>query len=127
MSRTPLPEVLERQQNPVEPDAPRIESDDAPLPQDVLGSFIKGRMADIMGNEGKSEELDLELSNILEWARNKGAESPESIFWEIRELMHRLGAPGVGENRVKWVHRYTFLDNQKRAADKEMERMENVN
>lgn len=102
----------------------REESNEAPLPKDIMGSFIKTRMAEIMGREGDSEDLDFELENILQWARDKGATSPEEIFWEIRELMHRLGTPGVGENRVKWVNKYVYFDKEKKVVNQEMERME---
>ena len=114
------PEVLN-----APPDAPRIESNDAPLPQDVMGDFIKGRMAELMGTT--LEDSDMELSNILEWVRNKGADTPEKAFGEVRDLMYRLGTSGLFEGKASQINRYVYFDNQRAQATEEMEAIEDGN
>jgi len=79
---------------------------------------ILGRMADIVGEDGD------ELEGILDWIRRRGADSPERILWEFRNLMNTLSSPRLGESRIKRIYRYVTLDRSVRDAQKEMEQME---
>ena len=76
------------------------------------------RMADIIGEKGD------ELGKILEWIKARGAESPEQMLWEFRNIINTLSSPRIGESKLKRVYRYIALDSTVRDAKKEMMNME---
>lgn len=79
---------------------------------------VLNRMADIIGEDGE------ELTKILEWIKARGAESPEQMLWEFRNIINTLSTPRIGESKLKRVYRYIALDSTVRDAKKQMQQME---
>lgn len=65
------------------------------------------------------------LETVLEWAKTKTKDhSPEGLKWAIRNLELRLGTPPFGENRVRFLARYAYLQMESGKITKEMEQLE---
>lgn len=85
---------------------------------------LKERIAKALDKEGDLKKYEKELSEILKYARAKGATSPEDVMWEVRYLSNHLGTPGMGGDRVKHLYRYIYLDRSTREMEREMRDME---
>lgn len=98
---------------------PTIETDGLVEPgTSHIEEAVLNRMADIIGEDGE------ELNKILDWIKARGAESPEQMLWEFRNIINTLSAPRIGESKLKRVYRYIALDKSVREAKKEMQNME---
>lgn len=65
------------------------------------------------------------LGTILEWAKTKTKDhSPEGLKWVIRNMELRLGTPPFGENRVRYLARYAYLQMESNKLTKELEQLE---
>lgn len=90
--------------------------------------FLKSKITEVLGHSpAEANKFDMELNRILEWARNTGAESIEDILWEVRMLSSKLGTPGLGESRIKWLHQYIYLENEESIVRSKMEAMHSLN
>jgi hypothetical protein len=118
-------EVAEEQLDEV--DVTQLDKREIPVHSQQEDDFLKGKIADILGHDIKEvPKYDTELERILEWARMKGAKSVEDILWEVRYLATRLGTPGIGESRIKWIYQYVFLENEDHIIKQQMKRMEGL-
>jgi hypothetical protein len=124
------PEELQKEalENPTpEVDITKLESRELPVHSQQDGDFLKGKIAEVLGHSiSDAEKYDVELNRIMDWAKNKGAESIEDILWEVRYLSTRLGTPGVGESRIKWLHQYIFLENEDAIIKGQLKKMEDL-
>lgn len=90
--------------------------------------YLKSKIAEALGHHsGEVDKFDMELNRILEWARNTGAKEIEDIMWEVRMLSSKLGTPGLGESRIKWLHQYIYLENEEQIVRSKMEAMQKLN
>lgn len=96
-----------------------------PVSSQDAGDYIKSRIAEILGEDrANAYKFDVELNRLVDWAKTQGGDSPEEIFWNIRELAVKLGSPELGDNKIKFLHRYVFLLDQENSARKERQKME---
>lgn len=116
--RVPLPETLIE----TTVDAPREDLNQHPIPDNFMDSIIKTRIAEL--TDASDIEHDMELDNVLKWARDRGATEPAQVFQEVRDILNRIGSPSVGEKMISKLNRYIYFDNEKFEADKAMREME---
>lgn len=102
---------------------PPKESDAVGIPAD--GELEKLALARSLGleNIGDISKYDDQLSNLLEWAKLKGATSREDMVWQIRELANMIGGPRVGTPMVRNLSQYAYLEMEKIKIDKQMKEM----
>jgi NTP pyrophosphatase (non-canonical NTP hydrolase) len=95
---------------------------------DIDTNYVKGKIAEILGEDPKDvEKYDIELSKILEYTKNKKAESLEDILWEVRYVANMLGTPGYGESRLKFLYEYIYLLGENQQITNKLKTMESFN
>lgn len=99
------------------------QSPDLEVPAD--GELEKLSLARSLGLENLNDmsKFDDQLSNLVEWAKAKGAKSREDIIWQVRELSNMIGGPRVGTPMVRNLSQYAYLEMEKIKIDKQMKEM----
>jgi hypothetical protein len=126
--KSPEEVQLEAQNNPAsDVDVTELDKREITMHSHQETDFLKTKIAEILGHSNDdASKYDLELNRILDWAHSKGASSPEDILWEVRYLATRLGTPGIGESRIKWLHQYIFLENEDAIIKNQLKKMESL-
>jgi hypothetical protein len=88
--------------------------------------YAKKKIVEILGDDPKTAE-EFKVQALLDYAKDKGAKTPEDILWEIRYLGNRLGTPGYGESRLSFLYEYVFLIKEDRLVKDKMKKMEVFN
>lgn len=61
-----------------------------------------------------------EIKTLYNWVKTKTNDlSPENIKWTIRELQLKLGTPPFGEDRIKHLSRFAYLDMEGKRIEEE--------
>lgn len=77
------------------------------------------QMLEIDGDADKQKYSD-EIKTLYNWVKTQTKDlSPENIKWTIRELQLKLGTPPFGEDRVKHLSRFAYLDMEGKKIEEE--------
>lgn len=80
------------------------------------------QILELDGDADKSKYSN-EIKTLYNWVKTQTDDlSPENIKWIVRELQLKLGTPPFGEDRVKFLSRFAYLDMEGKKIDKEKEK-----
>jgi hypothetical protein len=99
---------------------PEKQSEVVGIPAD--GELEKLALARSLGLENIQDisKYDDQLSNLLEWAKTKGATSREDMVWQVRELSNMIGGPRVGTPMIRHLSQYAYLEMEKIKIDNQL-------
>lgn len=77
------------------------------------------QMLELDGDADK-QKYTPEIKTLYNWVKTQTKDlSPENIKWTIRELQLKLGTPPFGEDRVKHLSRFAYLDMEGKRIEQE--------
>jgi hypothetical protein len=77
------------------------------------------QVLEVDGDADKSKYRN-EIKTLHEWAKTQTKDmSPENLKWTVRELQLKLGTPPFGEDRVKFLSNFAYLDMEGKRIEKE--------
>lgn len=115
-------------EEPIEDEVNEPKTQGTIIPENIDVEYCKSKIAEILGEDPKEvSRFDEELTALLEYAKDKKANSLEDILWEIRYLANMLGTPGYGESRLKFIAQYVYLTKESMNINKKLKKMENLN
>jgi hypothetical protein len=83
----------------------------------------------LMGLENESDfnKYQPNLKTLVDYAKSQTTDhSPENLKWIVRSLNAKLGSPPFGEDRIKFISRYTYLLNESKRIDAEKKKFEGI-
>jgi hypothetical protein len=83
----------------------------------------------VMGleNESDFDKYQPNLKTLVDYAKSQSTDhSPENLKWIIRSLNAKLGTPPFGEDRIKFISRYTYLVQEGKKIEEEKRKFEQV-
>lgn len=118
----------------VTPEGNTVEEPKAiPSPSDVGGSqpdeINQKEIGKLMGLENESDfnKYQPNLKTLVDYAKSQTTDhSPENLKWIVRSLSAKLGSPPFGEDRIKFISRYTYLLNEQKRIDAERKKFEQI-
>lgn len=117
-------EVLknEAQSTPVEETSTVPSNESVPVDN---GEFLKKRIMETFGQKAEDfTKFEPELKEMISTATLRGAKTPEDTIMYIRDLAHRLGTPSWGENPIRFLYDYLFLQNERDKISSKITKME---
>lgn len=64
-----------------------------------------------------------ELDRIIGWAKESGAKNLDDIVQSIKNMSKRVGAPGLGDSKIKQIYRLFYLDAERRRIGNEIKQI----
>lgn len=120
--------VVTPEGHPVEEKAEIIAS-----PSGVGGSqpdeIYQKEIGRVLGLENESDfnKYQPNLKTLVDYAKSQTTDhSPENLKWIVRSLNAKLGSPPFGEDRIKFISRYTYLLNEQKRIDAERKKFEQI-
>lgn len=90
--------------------------------------YLSQKIAEVLGHDIKDvDKFEMELKALIDYTKDKGATSIEDALWEIRYLANRLGTPGYGEDRIKFMYQYITLLKHTFESERKLKKMESLN
>lgn len=78
-------------------------------------------------NESDFNKYQSNLKTLVDYAKSQTTDhSPENLKWIVRSLNAKLGSPPFGEDRIKFISRYTYLLNESKRIDEEKKKFEGI-
>lgn len=121
--------VVTPEGNPIEPTREVIS---APV-NDVGGSqpdeMYQREVGKVLGIENESEfnRYQPNLKTLVDYAKTQTTDhSTMNLKWVIRSLSAKLGSPPFGEDRIKFISRYTYLLSEGKRIDEERKKFEGI-
>lgn len=118
--------------NPLDPNKPKVEEKPQVTPKepDTLGiptdeELVKIHLARTLGLENLEDikKYQDQLSRLIEWAQEKGAQTREDIAWQVKSLAGRVGGPQFGNNIVQHLSQWAYLELERNRLDRQMKEM----
>lgn len=73
-----------------------------------------------LDGDADKQKYSPEIKTLYNWVKTQTKDlSPENIKWTVRELQLKLGTPPFGEDRVKHLSRFAYLDMEGKRIDEE--------
>lgn len=61
-----------------------------------------------------------QIARLTEWGKAKGAKDTLDLIWQIKDLANRIGGPRFGENNVRNLSTYAYLELERMKIDKQL-------
>lgn len=118
----------------VTPEGKPIETKDVPTTSEgLVGSqpdeMYQKSIGQVLGIEDNSEfnKYQPQLKTLVDYAKSVTTDhSPENLKWIIRSLNAKLGTPPFGEDRIKFISRYTYLLQEGKKIEEEKKKFEQI-
>lgn len=105
-------------------DAPETVSTPSPPSAPVLPEMQVKAVEQVLGIESETDSSKHahDVALLLDWAKSQGNTDINDIKWAVRDLGLRVGSPPLGENRVKYLARFAYLQMENAKISEELEK-----